>query len=85
MHVKGATEQLADLAGAVKGVGPGKSLSTTVAVAQWFVAHDRPTAACRTLTAFNLEVRAQSGKKIPAAQAATLIAAAQRIRSVLGC
>ena len=85
VHVKGATEQLADLAAAVKGVGPGKSLSATVAVAQWFVAHGRPRAACLTLTAFNLEVRAQSGKKIPAAQAATLIAAAQRIRSVLGC
>ena len=85
VHVKGATEQLADLAAAVKGVGPGKSLSATVAVAQWLVAHGRPKAACLTLTAFNLEVRAQSGKKIPAAQAATLIAAAQRIRSVLGC
>ena len=85
IKVKGAGEQLADLAAAVKGVGPGKSLVATVEIAQWFVAHGQTQAACLTLTAFNLEVRAQSGKKIPAAQAAGLIADANRIKSVLGC
>ena len=85
VSVKGASEQLADLASAVKGVGPGKSLADTVAVARWFVAHRQPAAACVTLTAFNLEVRAQSGKKIPKAQAAALIADANRIMRVLGC
>ena len=85
VRVKGAAGQLDDLAGAVEGVGPGKSLSETVAAAQWFVAHSQTKAACLTLTAFNLEVRAQSGKKIPATQAVMLIADANRIKSVLGC
>ena len=82
--MKGAGEQLADLADAVNGVGPGKSLSATVAVAQWLLAHGQTNATCLTLTAFNLEVRA-AGKKIPTAQATTLIAEANRIKTVLGC
>ncbi len=85
VQVKGQPEQLADLAAAVKGVGPGKSLSATVTVAQWLLAHGQTRATCLTLTAFNLEVRAQSGKKIPAAQATALIADANRIKTVLGC
>ena len=83
--VKGAAEQLADLAAAVKGVGPGKSLAATVAVAQWFLAHGQIHATCLTLTVFKLQVRAQSGKKIPTAQATALIADANRIRAVLNC
>ena len=38
VHVRGAAEQLTDLAASVNGVGPGKSLADTVAVAQWFLA-----------------------------------------------
>jgi streptogramin lyase len=83
--VKGAAEQLADLAEAVKGVGPGKSLAATVAVAQWFLARGQIHATCLMLTVFKLEVRAQSGKKIPTAQATALIADANRIRALLGC
>jgi len=85
VKVKGAAEQLADLAVEVKGVGPGRSLADTVALAQWFVARHRPGEACLTLTAFTLEVRAQSGRKIPAAQASALVADANRIKTVLGC
>jgi len=85
VHVKGAAEQLADLGNAVKGVGPGKSLAATVGIAEWFVAHNQNKTACVTLTAFNLEVRAQSGKKIPPAQATALIADSNRIKKVLGC
>ncbi len=85
IKVKGAGDQLADLAAAVKGVGPGRSLADKVAVAQWFLAHGQPQLTCLTLTAFQLEVRAQSGKKIPAAQAAVLVADANRIKGVLGC
>ena len=85
VHVRGAAEQLNELAAAVTGVEPGKSLAATVEIAQWFLAHGQPQAACLTLTAFNLEVRAQSGKKIPAAQATALIANANRIKTVLGC
>jgi hypothetical protein len=58
------------VAAAVNGVGPGRSLVATMEIAKWFVAHGQTQAACLTLTAFNLEVRAQSGKNIPAAQTA---------------
>jgi HYR domain len=85
VHVEGAAEQLADLAAAVKGVGPGKSLAATVEIAQWLLVHGQPRLTCLTLTTFDLEVRAQSGKKIPAPQATALIADANRIKSVLGC
>ncbi len=85
VHVKGAAEQLSDLATAVEGVGLGKSLSPTVAVTQWLVAHGQAKAACVTLTVFNLEVRIQSGKTIPKARATALIADANRIKNVLGC
>ena len=86
-----AAEQLADLGDAVKGVGPGTSpavkasLAVKVRIAELFVAHGKNHAACLTLTAFNLEVRALSGKKIPAPQATKLIADATRIKTVLGC
>ena len=85
VHVEGAAEQLADLAGSVTGVGAGKSLVATVDIARVLLALDQPQAACLTLTAFTLEVRVQSGRKIPAAQATALIADATRIRQVLGC
>ena len=85
IHVKDAGEQLADLAAAVRGVGPGKSLAATVAVAQFFLAHGQIKATCVTLRVFELEVAAQAGKKIPRAEAAALIADARRIRAVLDC
>ena len=85
VHVEGAAEQLVDLAGSVTGVGPGKSLVATVDIARVLLALGQPQAACLTLTAFTLEVRVQSGRKIPAAQATALIADATRIRQVLGC
>ena len=85
VKVRGGADQLADLAIAVKGVGPGKSLADTVAAARLLLAHGQTHLACVALTAFNLEVKAQSGKKIPKAQATALIADATRIKTVLGC
>jgi hypothetical protein len=85
VHVEGADEQLADLAAAVDGVGPGKSLSATVAIAQRLFAHGLTRSACLTLTTFDLKVRAQSGKKIPAPRATALLADGNRIKTVLGC
>jgi hypothetical protein len=41
--------------------------------------------ACGTLNAFINEVNAQTGKKIPAATAVLLIAAAQQIEAVIPC
>jgi virginiamycin B lyase len=83
--VKGAAEQLSELATAVAGVGPGRSFAATVAVAQWLLTHGDDRLTCLTLDVFELEVRAQSGKKIPAAQATSLISQAQDIEAALGC
>ena len=47
--VKGAAEQLDDLAAAVEGVGPGKSLSAKVSAIQGYVAANDTVAACATL------------------------------------
>jgi hypothetical protein len=85
VQVKGAPAQLADLAVAVKGVGPGKSLERKVSVAQRLVASGEIRTACPALTGFESEVQAQSGKSIPDARATDLIADAGRIKSVLAC
>ena len=85
VHVKGAAEQLTDLATQVQGAGPGRSLAAKVATAQQSVARGNTTGACGKLGSFGHEVSAQSGKHIPAATAHQLLATATRIRAVLGC
>ena len=85
VHVKGVSEQLADLGTAVVGVGPGKSLADKIAEAQADVAANDIDDACGVLGAFVHEVKAQTGKKITLAEAASLTADAARIESVLGC
>ena len=81
----GAFAQLAHLARAVKGVGPGTSLAAKVADARSYLASGNVADTCGTLGAFVREVKAQSGKTIPSAAAQDLIADAQRIRAVLAC
>ena len=71
VHVNGAAEQLDDLAVAVDGVGPGKSLSGKVSAIQNDLAEDDTAGACATLGAFISEVRAQTGKKISTPVAAS--------------
>jgi hypothetical protein len=83
--VRGAADQLASLGQAVKGVGPGTSLADKITLAQSYLASGDTTDACSTLTLFINQVKAQSGKSIPAGQATQLIAAATRIRAVLAC
>lgn len=83
--VEGAAQQLFDLLGAVTGVGPGTSLADKVASAQSDLVAADSTDACGTLGAFVNEVSAQTGKHIPAATAAMLIADAQRIEAVIPC
>jgi hypothetical protein len=85
VHVAGAGEQLDNLAIAVQGVGPGNSLSAKVANADRELDQGDTCAACAQLTAFINQVTALAGKKIPANQAAQLIADAQRIKAVIGC
>jgi hypothetical protein len=85
--IKGAAELLSDLQTAVNGVGPGNgtSLSDKVGRAQAELASGANSDACGTLAAFIHQVSAQTGKSIPSAQADTLIADANQIRTVLGC
>ena len=83
--VKGAAEQLDELAAAVEGVGPGKSLTAKVNAIQGYVAANDTASACATLDDLINEVNAQSGKKISTALAASLISQAHSIQAALGC
>lgn len=85
VRVEGATEQLADLAAAVAGVGTGTSLADKVADARATRAAGKRTKACELLGAFRNEVIAQSAKSLSAATAAEVGTAAARIQAVLGC
>lgn len=81
----GAEAMLAELLAAVIGVGPGKSLENKVRAALASLAAGDIGGACEILVGFRDEVRAQSGKKVPAALAAELRATAAEIMAVLGC
>jgi N-acetylneuraminic acid mutarotase len=83
--VTGAAQQLTDLQTQAQGVGPGRSLSAKVMQAQSALASGNPAGACGALTGFKDQVRAQSGKTIPADRAAQLMTDAQRIEAVIGC
>jgi streptogramin lyase len=85
VHVKGAAEQLGDLAAAVAGVGPGKSLAAKVSAIEDDLAANDTADACATLNDFINEVNAQAGKKISTASAASLISQARNIEAALGC
>jgi uncharacterized protein YjiK len=84
VHVKGAAEQLVDLFIAVTGVGPGSSFADKVKVLEQVVAA-HSTLVCGGLSALLNEVRAQTGKKVSAAQAAAIVARVSSIRATLGC
>jgi hypothetical protein len=85
VHVKGAPEQLSDLATMVNGVGPGTSLADKVASVQSELTANDTGDACGTLKAFINQVKAQTGKSIKQPQATTLIMAAQQIEAVIPC
>ena len=83
--VNGATAQLRALLASVTGVGPGNSLSDKVTHIQGDVAANDTSDACDALGGLSNEVRAQTGKKITAAKAASLIGQVQAIKTALGC
>jgi hypothetical protein len=83
--VRGAADQLNDLAAASQGVGPGTSLGDKVAIAQADLAAGQTSVVCGDLTGYINEVNAQAGKHIDALTAGQLVAAAQQIQAVLGC
>lgn len=80
-----AVDQLQSLQDLVAGTGPGASLGGKIASALAALAGADTTGACSTLRALLNEVRAQTGKKLSAAEAAAITAAVQRVRSSLGC
>ena len=85
VHVKGAAEQVADLRALTVGVGPGGSLYNKLTSVLASLAAGNTSDACDTLQGFINEVKAQTGKKVTPAEAATFITAATRIRNVLAC
>ena len=81
-----STEALiSDLLTAVTGAGPGASLADKMAIVQAYYAAGDAAAACAELNAFENQVKAKSGKKLTAAQAAALLADAQAIGAKMGC
>jgi len=86
--VTGASGQTAALLAVVNGadINGGVKNSLSVKLNGVMASIGRPgPAACNQLGAFIHELNAQAGKKVPEAMAAEWIAAAARIRAVLGC
>jgi hypothetical protein len=81
----GAQAQLNLLLAASTGVGPGTSLADKVTLIESYLAANDTADACGTLAAYIHEVQAQTGKSIPAATAASLIAQAQAIELAIPC
>jgi hypothetical protein len=84
VHVKGAAEQIADQIKLVGNKGGG-SFADQLQSAADELAGGADAEACGTMGAYINHVRSQSGKQLTPAEAATLIANANRIRSVIGC
>jgi len=83
--VKGALAQLTDLLTFVKTLPPGTSLVTkTQNAINYYKAGDTADT-CSTLSSIISQAKAQSGKKLTSTQAAAVVSAATRIRSVVGC
>jgi streptogramin lyase len=83
--VKGAAQQLSELAAAVAGIGPGASLADKVAAVEADVAANDTESACSDLVAFTNEVDAQTGKKLAPTQAASLLDRVHGIDAAFGC
>jgi hypothetical protein len=89
VHVLGAQEQAQDLREDVLSLGlisgTENSLLTKLDHALDAMAADDSAAACQRLATFISQVNALRGVQIPVSDADDLVAAAQRIRRVLGC
>ena len=82
--VRSAAAQLSNLQTQVTGVGSGTSLASKVQSARTALASGDAKQAANVLQALINEAKAQSGKKLTAAQAAAIIDSATRIRGALG-
>lgn len=82
-------QKLTDLDAQVRALGLPNGIANSLLVklqgAQAALDSGDTTAACGKLGAFVNEVEAQSGKKIPASEAAALVAAANDLKAQLGC
>jgi hypothetical protein len=78
--VKGAGAQLDDQLALVTG-----SFASQLASVKASLERGSTASACNQLGAYANHVRAQSGKQIPAADAAALVASAEQIAAVMGC
>ena len=83
--VRGAAQQIAELAEFVEGFGPGNSLAAKVRAAGASLERDGVGATCNQLQALQNEVDAQAGGALTAAQAAELTTRIGWIRTALGC
>jgi hypothetical protein len=77
--------RLADLGDAVRGVGPGTSLSDKVEEAQIALGNGDVASTCSILRTVTKQVQAQSGKSIAPNTAGSLAAQAAAVRAMLGC
>jgi hypothetical protein len=83
--VTGTGDLLADLLTAVAGLPPGTSLADKVKQIQRYVAANNKAGACAVLTDYLDLVKAQTGKKLTTAQAASFTQQAKDIEAALGC
>ena len=83
--VRGAAQQIAELAAFVEGLGPGSSLAAKVRAAGASLERGNVGATCNQLQALQNEVDAQAGGALTAAQAAELTTRIGWIRTALGC
>jgi len=89
VHVKGAEEQINDLAAILQSLGLQSGIANSLIVklhgAANALSRANIHAACGHLDAFLHEANAQKGKHLTEAHADLAIAEATRIRAVLGC
>jgi hypothetical protein len=88
VHVKGASEQVADLIALVDSYNLrllGTALHDKLVKVQEFLTANKPKRACERLDSFLAQVKEQRGKRISVDQADRLTMDARRIRAVIGC
>lgn len=83
--VKGAAQQISDLAAYVASLNLPSGLTNSLESKLNSALQDPMPGSCADLSDFVNQVSAQSGKAIPQSQAATLMQSATRIKAVLGC
>lgn len=83
--LKSLAAEASDLVTMVQGVGPGNSLNAKAKLIQAAAAAGQTGRVCSSLSAFENEVRAQTGKKLSTEVAAQLQEQANRIALAAGC